>query len=386
VVIANASGIYGLYSYREVFEFKEFWGIGSGRSFALGAMHAAYAKAKTAKEVAEAGIAAGLRVRPQLGPMPCDIFTLKRKKNNEHPDGSEGPRHRGLRGSGRDRGAGEAGDTVKVEQSLVTVESDKASMEIPSTHAGVVKEAEGQGRGQGQARVGAADDRGGGSAAAPHPSRCARAELPAPAPKALRPHRHQLPACRLLPPARRRPRVRRARARRRPRRLFRRLPRRRPRHEDRAVERYATLGGVCLNVGCIPVQGAAARGRRDGRSEPLRPLGISFGKPTIDRAKLKAHKNKVVGKLTGGLAAMAKMRKVTTVRGIGNFIDPYHLEVQETTGTADDHGQEADDPLQERHHRGRLAGGAACPSCPRTIRASWIPPARWKWPPTPSAC
>ena len=51
VVIANRSGIYGLYSYREVFEFKEFWGIGSGRGFALGAMHAVYAKAKTAREI-----------------------------------------------------------------------------------------------------------------------------------------------------------------------------------------------------------------------------------------------------------------------------------------------------------------------------------------------
>ena len=67
MVIANATGIYGLYSYREVFEFKEFWGIGSGRSFALGAMHAGYDKARTAREVAEAGIARGLRVRPQLG-------------------------------------------------------------------------------------------------------------------------------------------------------------------------------------------------------------------------------------------------------------------------------------------------------------------------------
>src|SRR5207244_4588026 len=55
VVIANASGIYGLYSYREVFEFKEFWGIGSGRSFALGAMHAGYGKAKTAREMAARG-------------------------------------------------------------------------------------------------------------------------------------------------------------------------------------------------------------------------------------------------------------------------------------------------------------------------------------------
>ena len=79
VVIANATGIYGLYSYREVFEFKEFWGIGSGRSFALGAMHAVYAKAKSAKEVVEAGIAAGCEFdRNSAG--PADIFTVKMKE------------------------------------------------------------------------------------------------------------------------------------------------------------------------------------------------------------------------------------------------------------------------------------------------------------------
>ena len=78
VVIANATGIYGLYSYREVFEFKEFWGIGSGRSFALGAMHSIYDKAKTAREVAQAGIAAGCEFdRNSAG--PCDVFTIKMK-------------------------------------------------------------------------------------------------------------------------------------------------------------------------------------------------------------------------------------------------------------------------------------------------------------------
>ena len=79
VVIANAGGIFGLYSYREVFEFKEFWGIGSGRSFALGAMHAAYARAKTAKEIAEAGILAGCEF-DRNSAMPMDIFTLKAKE------------------------------------------------------------------------------------------------------------------------------------------------------------------------------------------------------------------------------------------------------------------------------------------------------------------
>ena len=82
VLIANASGIYGLYSYREVFEFKEFWSIGSGRSFALGAMHAVYDKAKTAREVAQAGLAAGCEFdRNSDG--PWDMFSLKTKEKKQ---------------------------------------------------------------------------------------------------------------------------------------------------------------------------------------------------------------------------------------------------------------------------------------------------------------
>ncbi len=79
VLIANASGIYGLYSYREVFEFKEFWGIGSGRSFALGAMHATWGKAKNAREVALAGVHAGCEFDKNSGG-PVEVFTIKLKK------------------------------------------------------------------------------------------------------------------------------------------------------------------------------------------------------------------------------------------------------------------------------------------------------------------
>jgi ATP-dependent HslUV protease subunit HslV len=79
VVIANATGIYGMYSYREVFEFKEFWGIGSGRSFALGAMHAAWGKAKTAREVALIGMQAGCEFDKNSGE-PVEVFTVKLKK------------------------------------------------------------------------------------------------------------------------------------------------------------------------------------------------------------------------------------------------------------------------------------------------------------------
>jgi ATP-dependent protease HslVU (ClpYQ) peptidase subunit len=78
MLLANRSGIYGIYSYREVFEFKQFWSIGSGRSFALGAMHAAYDKARSAREIAEAGVAAACEFdRNSAGPI--DVLTLKLK-------------------------------------------------------------------------------------------------------------------------------------------------------------------------------------------------------------------------------------------------------------------------------------------------------------------
>ena len=78
-VIANASGIYGLYSYREVFEFKQFWGIGSGRSFALGAMYAGWDKLKTAREIATLGVKAGSEFDKNSGGQ-IEVFTLKSKK------------------------------------------------------------------------------------------------------------------------------------------------------------------------------------------------------------------------------------------------------------------------------------------------------------------
>ena len=79
VVVANATGIYGLYSYREVFEFNEFWGIGSGRSFALGAMYAAWDKGKSAREIAALGVKAGCEFDKNSGG-PVEAFTLKLKR------------------------------------------------------------------------------------------------------------------------------------------------------------------------------------------------------------------------------------------------------------------------------------------------------------------
>ena len=81
VVVANATGIYGLYSYREVFEFNEFWGIGSGRSFALGAMHAVWDKTRTAREIALIGMAAGCEFDKNSGG-PVEVFTLKLKNKS----------------------------------------------------------------------------------------------------------------------------------------------------------------------------------------------------------------------------------------------------------------------------------------------------------------
>ncbi|HEY1230240.1 MAG TPA: dihydrolipoyl dehydrogenase, partial [Ramlibacter sp.] len=98
------------------------------------------------------------------------------------------------------------------------------------------------------------------------------------------------------------------------------------------VERYATLGGVCLNVGCIPSKALLHVAAVMDEVSHFDALGVSFGKPTLDLDKLRAHKSKVVGKLTGGLSAMAKMRKVTVVRGYGSFVDPHHVAVEETTG------------------------------------------------------
>jgi dihydrolipoamide dehydrogenase len=92
------------------------------------------------------------------------------------------------------------------------------------------------------------------------------------------------------------------------------------------------LGGVCLNVGCIPSKALLHVAAVMDEVKHFGDYGIGFGEPTIDLDKLRGHKNKVVGKLTGGLAAMAKMRKVTVVTGTGEFADPHHLTVTTSDG------------------------------------------------------
>ncbi len=219
------------------------------------------------------------------------------------------------------------GDVVKLEQSLLTVESDKASMEIPSSAAGVVKEL----------RVAVGDKVNEGTvvlmleaegavtasatpAAAPAPAAVSAAPA-AIAPVAAAAHAGSVDHdCDLL------------------------VLGAGPGGYSAAfraadlgmkvvlVERYPSLGGVCLNVGCIPSKALLHVAAVIDEASHFADLGVNFGAPQIDRGKLLAHKNKVVGKLTGGLAAMAKMRKVTVVRGYGAFVDPHHVAVETTTG------------------------------------------------------
>ena len=98
------------------------------------------------------------------------------------------------------------------------------------------------------------------------------------------------------------------------------------------VERYATLGGVCLNVGCIPSKALLHVAAVVDEAGHLAEHGISFGKPQVDLGKLRAWKDKVVGKLTSGLTGMAKLRKVAVVQGSGSFTDPNHVVVETKDG------------------------------------------------------
>ncbi|MEG1832279.1 MAG: dihydrolipoyl dehydrogenase [Burkholderiaceae bacterium] len=216
-----------------------------------------------------------------------------------------------------------AGDTIALEQSLITVESDKASMEIPATAAGVVREL----------KLKLGDKVAKGSLLLLLEPAAAIVTAPAAAPAAASaPVPSQVPVAASLAGA-----------------------------ADiecdvmvlgagpggysaafRAadlglkvvlVERYSTLGGVCLNVGCIPSKALLHVAAVIDEASHFAELGVDFGAPKIDLDRLRAHKSKVVSKLTGGLAMMAKMRKVTVVEGVGTFADPHHLSVATANGT-----------------------------------------------------
>ncbi|MCB1785798.1 MAG: dihydrolipoyl dehydrogenase [Gammaproteobacteria bacterium] len=98
------------------------------------------------------------------------------------------------------------------------------------------------------------------------------------------------------------------------------------------IERYASLGGVCLNVGCIPSKALLHTAEVINEVAELEHMGVRYTQPKIDLDKLRAGKDKLVGKLTGGLAALAKQRKVQVVTGVGRFADPQHVEVQTADG------------------------------------------------------
>jgi len=225
-----------------------------------------------------------------------------------------------------------AGDTVQAEQSLITVESDKASMEIPAEQGGVVKEilvklGDKVSQGTPIIRIEAAD-----GVAAPAQAPAAAAPAPAPAPTPAQ----AAPAAPAPAPAQ--------------------FSGTAEGEYDvlvlgagpggysaafRAadlglkvvlVERYATLGGVCLNVGCIPSKALLHTVGVLEEAKSMAAHGIAFGEPVIDLDKLRGYKDSVVGKLTGGLAGMAKARKVTVIQGVGTFADPHHLTVAKADG------------------------------------------------------
>jgi len=261
-----------------------------------------------------------------------------------------------------------AGDTVAQEQSLITVESDKASMEIPSSAAGVVKQVlvkVGDKVSQGSPilkleaaaaapaaakpkEASASPSSAGAKAAAPAPA-AAPAKPAAPAPAAATFSGKADIECEVLVlgagPGGYSAAFRAAD-------LGKKVV---------LVERYATLCGVCLNVGCIPSKALLHVAAVMDEVAHFADLGVAYGKPKLDLDKLRAHKAKVVGKLTSGLAAMAKMRKVTVLRGVGSFVDPHHLQVEATQGD----GQEKSGQKQVvRFDAAIIAAGSAAVRLP----------------------
>ncbi len=217
-----------------------------------------------------------------------------------------------------------AGDKVGAEAPLITLETDKAAMEVPAPAAGVVQEvlvSKGGKASEGtlivrlEAEAAPAAAVGAASAATPPPAAVAPEGAPAAAaagksytgPVDLKADVLVLGAGPGGYPA-----------------AF--------RAADLGlnvtlVERWPVLGGVCLNVGCIPSKALLHAARVIDEAESMAECGVKFGHPQIDLDALRGWKNKVVGKLTGGLAMLAKQRKVTVVRGTGRFLSANHLEV-----------------------------------------------------------
>jgi dihydrolipoamide dehydrogenase len=229
------------------------------------------------------------------------------------------------------------GDTVAKDQGLVTLESDKATMEVPSSAAGVVKELKVKigdmvSEGSVIAVLESADGAAAPVAAAPvggasAPSSGAPAPAAAPAPATPAPTaatstgRKADVECRMLVlgagPGGYTAAFRAA---------------------DLGlkvilIERYERLGGVCLNVGCIPSKALLHVARIIDEAAHAKDYGIDFGAPKIALDALRGFKEKVVGQLTKGLSGMAKQRKVRTLQGVGRFVSPNEIEVTGDAGT-----------------------------------------------------
>ncbi|SMF35538.1 dihydrolipoyl dehydrogenase [Pseudogulbenkiania subflava] len=217
-----------------------------------------------------------------------------------------------------------AGDVVAVEDSLITLETDKATMEVPASHAGKIVELKVAVGGKiSEGDVIAIVEAAAATAEAPKAAAPAPAAAPAAAAPAPQAASHAGGAdieCDVL------------------------VLGAGPGGYSAAfraadlglnvvlVERYATLGGVCLNVGCIPSKALLHNAAVIDEVKHLAANGIKFAEPEIDIDMLRGYKEKVIGKLTGGLAGMAKARKVQVVRGVGSFLDPHHLQVETTEG------------------------------------------------------
>ena len=221
------------------------------------------------------------------------------------------------------------GEVIAAETGLIMVESDKASMEIPSSHAGTVKELRvkvGDKVSEGSVVLLVEAAGAGAAAPAPAPAASAKSAPPAAVPSAPVPGAATYSGkadveCEMVVlgagPGGYSAAFRSADL----------------GMKTVLVERYGTLGGVCLNVGCIPSKALLHTAGAMDEVELLGKHGIKYGKPEIDIDALRAFKDGVVKKLTGGLAGMAKARKVEVVTGVGSFLDPQHLEVVAADGS-----------------------------------------------------
>ncbi|WP_035382527.1 dihydrolipoyl dehydrogenase [Ferriphaselus sp. R-1] len=217
-----------------------------------------------------------------------------------------------------------AGDSVEAEQTLITLETDKATMDVPTPTAGVVKEL----------KVKVGDKVGEGSVIVLLESTEQR--VPSAEPKTTAPESSAAPTQHSAPSTQ---------------------------HSTKGdihaevvvlgagpggytaafraadlgkqvvlIEKHATLGGVCLNVGCIPSKALLHVAKVITEAEEVSHHGVTFGKPSFDIDKIRGWKESVISKLTGGLAGLAKQRKVQTVHGVAKFVASHMLEVQTAEG------------------------------------------------------